>query len=363
MRRLGLLLALTACVPGTGENSSQVALSTSTSGEETSGSGIFTVTSNDVVTGPDTTETPDSTATTALDDTSTGDDPASSSSGDASGGDPFCGNGVLDRGEECDDGDDDEGDECTTQCRPPRCGDGILHAGEACDDGNASDNDGCTNACLVAFCGDGKLWEDEEDCDDGNAIDTDDCLPNCKLARCGDGKLWAGKEVCDDGFNDNEYNGCAPNCQSKASTYCGDGVRQPQFEHCDGATGMNGVGCTKACLYDFSAVPQMSCNKTCTWGGTQGCGQDDADAFCKLRTGNPTAKATSYTTAPPTDLGGFPCSDLKVYIELNGMDPRLKLGLLPEFNVSKAVLYQPTKIKSTHGDSPVIQATSLVCTP
>ncbi len=357
------MLALAACVPGTGDNSSQVALDTSTSGDETSGNGIFTVTSNDVVTGPETTDAPETSSTTTPGDTTT-QDPTGDTTGDpGTTGPGVCGNGEVEPGEECDDGNRDDTDACTSACRPPGCGDGILQPGEPCDDGNADDTDACTNGCLVAFCGDGKVWADEEDCDDGNAIDTDDCLPNCRLAKCGDGKVWAGKEVCDDGFNDDEYNGCAPGCDSKASTYCGDGVIQNALEHCDGPTGMAGVSCRPNCLYDFSAVPQMSCNKTCTWGGTQGCGQDDADAFCKLRTGNPAATATKYTTAPPTDLGGFPCSDLKVYVELDGMDPRLKLGLLPEFNISKSVLYQPTKIKYTHGESPVIQASSLVCTP
>lgn len=35
------------------------------------------------------------------------------------------------------------------------CGDGEVQAGEACDDGNDVDTDACTASCRVAQCGDG----------------------------------------------------------------------------------------------------------------------------------------------------------------------------------------------------------------
>ena len=102
--------------------------------------------------------------------------------------------------EECDDGNDVLGDGCSPTCRrngaatvgsttarpamtatrtmataaPARVdwarrGDGILRAGEEqCDDGNNNDNDACTSDCAVARCGDGHIWQDREFCDDGN---------------------------------------------------------------------------------------------------------------------------------------------------------------------------------------------------
>ena len=36
---------------------------------------------------------------------------------------------------------------CRTDCTVPRCGDGIVDGGEICDDGNATDGDGCSDAC------------------------------------------------------------------------------------------------------------------------------------------------------------------------------------------------------------------------
>ena len=368
MRRLGLLLGLAACVPATGESSTQVALSTSTTEVDSNDSGVFTVTSNATVAGASSTEAPSSTgdATTSVASTSTGPetgDPSSTSStstSDTTAGPPgFCGDGKLDDGEECDDGNLDEVDECTTKCRPPGCGDDILQPGELCDDGNLDDADECTNQCKPAICGDKIVQDGVEECDDGNAIATDACRPDCKLAICGDGAVWAGKEVCDDGFNDNDYGGCAVDCKSKASEYCGDKKVQKLYEHCDGPTGISGVGCTNACRYDFKSVSQMACNLTCTWGAAPGCGQDDADIFCKLRTGNPLSKATKYSLALPTDLSGFPCADPKVFFP---EDMRINLGPLPEYGVPKDVRYQPAKIKSTHGSMVnVIQASSLVC--
>ncbi len=89
----------------------------------------------------------------------------------------------------------------------PACGDGVVDPGEACDDGNASNNDGCLNTCELADCGDGFVWFGVEACDDGNQSNTDACLNTCELASCGDGFVHAGVEEGDDG-NDDPSDGC-----------------------------------------------------------------------------------------------------------------------------------------------------------
>jgi cysteine-rich repeat protein len=58
-----------------------------------------------------------------------------------------CGNGRLESGEQCDDGNRRNNDACTNWCKLARCGDGILGPGEQCDDGNTNNGDACTNAC------------------------------------------------------------------------------------------------------------------------------------------------------------------------------------------------------------------------
>jgi cysteine-rich repeat protein len=41
----------------------------------------------------------------------------------------------------------DESSFCRTNCTIPKCGDGILDGGEVCDDGNTIDGDGCAGDC------------------------------------------------------------------------------------------------------------------------------------------------------------------------------------------------------------------------
>ena len=95
----------------------------------------------------------------------------------------------------------------------PVCGDGTVDPGEACDDGNLLDGDGCSATCSLTAgsCGDGTV-DPGEACDDGNVIDEDDCTVTCALARCGDGFVQAGIEECDDG-NLASGDGCDSNCK------------------------------------------------------------------------------------------------------------------------------------------------------
>ncbi len=363
MRRLGLLLAITACAPSSGTSTTEVDLDTmSTTEVGSTNPPVQTVTGE--MTDPSSSGGSDPTSGTEADTTTSTTTPDTSSSGDTTSTSTVmqvCGNGIVEGDEACDDANDIQTDGCTTECRIPGCGDAVIQPGETCDDGNKSDTDDCLNTCVPAACGDGVVHDGVEECDDANAINTDNCTAKCKLPICGDGYLWAGKEVCDDGFNEGDYNGCAPGCKAPAAERCGDGKVQDAYEHCDGSSGLVGVSCADDCLFDFSAVPQMSCAMTCSWAGPAGCDQADADVFCKLRTGNPQSKATSFKTAAPTDKGGFPCSDPKVV--LDDPDPRKLLGLLAEFGVNKPVYYQETKIASTHGVAPVLVASMLVCSP
>ncbi|MEZ4310924.1 MAG: hypothetical protein R3F14_23020, partial [Polyangiaceae bacterium] len=62
-----------------------------------------------------------------------------------------CGNGIVDPGEQCDDGNDDNTDDCIYNCRKPHCGDGYLHAGvEECDTGHVEAFGECADHCKLA---------------------------------------------------------------------------------------------------------------------------------------------------------------------------------------------------------------------
>ncbi len=219
----------------------------------------------------------------------------------------LCGNGRLDPGEECDDGNTTSGDGCSSQCvidcyfmcqchpydppcvTPSVCGNKVLTPDEECDDGNTTSGDGCSSSCQVErgwrcpvpgrlclpICGD-RMMVGWETCDDGNTVDGDGCASNCLVEpcwdcsgvllcvhmSCGDGGQDAGKggicgdgllspgEQCDDGVlnRDQGYGGCTTQC--KFGPYCGDGqVNGP--EECDLGSGNGKVsgegGCTLGC--------------------------------------------------------------------------------------------------------------------
>ncbi|HKQ97731.1 MAG TPA: DUF4215 domain-containing protein [Candidatus Polarisedimenticolia bacterium] len=63
----------------------------------------------------------------------------------------------------------------------PRCGNGFVQPGEACDDGNLANGDGCSAACLLE-CGN-HVIDPGETCDDGNTQDGDGCSAICRLEK------------------------------------------------------------------------------------------------------------------------------------------------------------------------------------
>jgi cysteine-rich repeat protein len=70
-----------------------------------------------------------------------------------------CGNGVIDPGEICDDGNLVNGDDCSRDCQSSTtCGNGTIDPGEACDDSNNVSGDGCSADCRSdETCGNGFL--------------------------------------------------------------------------------------------------------------------------------------------------------------------------------------------------------------
>ncbi|MCX6750834.1 MAG: DUF4215 domain-containing protein [Candidatus Pacearchaeota archaeon] len=95
---------------------------------------------------------------------------------------PVCGNGILDEGEECDDGNLNNSDLCRNNCKFPYCGDGVKDANEQCDDHNNVNGDGCSSTCqteCLPYCGDGVLDIGEE-CDDHNNVNGDGCSAECE---------------------------------------------------------------------------------------------------------------------------------------------------------------------------------------
>ena len=164
----------------------------------------------------------------------------------ATGG--FCGDGTTQFPEQCDDGNDANGDGCTTTCQLEFCGDGTVNNSgtEQCDDGNDMSGDGCSSTCHTEFCGDGTVNNNgTEQCDDGNSVNGDGCDSSCQNEFCGDGTVNNnGTEQCDDG-NDVSGDGCNGSCQNE---FCGDGiVNNDGTEQCDDGNTDNNDGCNNDC--------------------------------------------------------------------------------------------------------------------
>jgi fibro-slime domain-containing protein len=214
----------------------------------------------------------------------------------------FCGNGSIERSEQCDDGNSANGDGCSRICQiesnwdcPTEgkpcvylgvCGNGRLTSNKACDDGNTTGGDGCSKDCqtvetgyicrvpgkpCTTLCGDGMV-KGFETCDDGNTAGGDGCSATCKFEPgfqctgspsvcaptvCGNGKKEEG-ETCDDG-NALPFDGCSSTCQSEpkcgsatdavgaCTTVCGDGILLRGTEECDDGNVLDGDGCSHDC--------------------------------------------------------------------------------------------------------------------
>ena len=138
------------------------------------------------------------------------------------------------------------------------CGDGIVDAGEQCDDGNITNGDGCSATCTIqagftctgspsvctTICGDGIVGGSEQ-CDDGNAVNGDGCSASCTVQT---GFICTGSpSVC--------------------TTICGDGIVGGS-EQCDDGNVVNGDGCSNTCLFEIP--PNDECVGAIILSGTSG---------------------------------------------------------------------------------------------
>jgi len=140
----------------------------------------------------------------------------------------ICGNGEVEAGEECDDGNNVDWDWCDSECQQEgTCGNGEVEAGEECDDANFWNGDCCTEtchkeawaACGNPDCGDGVVAPWVEQCDDGNNADGDGCDKFCQVEPpppvCGD-EVIEDPEECEDG-NSSDGDGCDADCRWECS--------------------------------------------------------------------------------------------------------------------------------------------------
>ncbi|MEN9798371.1 MAG: hypothetical protein RL653_2067, partial [Pseudomonadota bacterium] len=218
-----------------------------------------------------------------------------------------CGDAFQQSGEECDDGNTVNTDGCSNTYRLPSCGDGILHPNEACDDGNTDASDDCTTACTVATCGDGFRHATNEACDDGNQDNSDDCLNTCVAASCGDGFVHANVEECDD-TNGNDFDACRNACEAAR---CGDGVVHVGVEDCDPQA-------TSPATCDSDCTPVVCGDGLVNQAAGEGC--DDGNG---INSDGCTSLCGAQPNTPPVANDGSRLTpeDTAVSVTLAGADP------------------------------------------
>lgn len=176
---------------------------------------------------------------------------------------------------------------------PGPCGNGTVDSGEQCDDGNTASGDGCSSTCR---------WEGQCSVTDTGSITCDDdvdCAPALGACiACGNGRLDSGEE-CDDG-NHTVDDGCDSSCQVEPPPACGpapqSGCRRP-------------IATAKASLLLKDRIPDKG--DLLQWKWTKGAATVKADFGDPMLT-------TNYTLCLYDDVAGTPKLKLRASIPGGG---------------------------------------------
>ncbi len=172
------------------------------------------------------------------------------------------------------------------------CPNGTLDPGEECDDGNQVDGDGCDSNCTLTACGNGRVSPGEQ-CDDSNTVDGDCCSSTCQFenhrASCGNPPYHC--------------NGAG------ACVECGDGLVNDPDEQCEG-----GDCCSAACQFEPSGTgcdDDNICTPTDACDGAGACvGSPCADGdVCTQDVCDP-VQGCMFVPGPRTDCRGFGTGNL-----------------------------------------------------
>ena len=173
------------------------------------------------------------------------------------------------------------------------CGDGVVDTGEECDLGasNGQSPSPCLSDCTLTTCGDGYVGADEQ-CDEGaqnsNTV-PDACRADCRLPSCGDGVVDS-TEVCDGSAlagqtcDTRGYNAGALACEADCLA----------FDE-SACTGVNNCTVDLPVGLVQSGTPQNTSGTLITTSG------DENDLSCNLA-GSSIDQVISFFTAQPGNL-------------------------------------------------------------
>ncbi len=263
---------------------------------------------------------------------------------------------LLDSGEDCDDGNAEDGDGCSSQCLnegttactsatdPSCCGNGTVDAAEECDDGGSRSGDGCSASCLNEgsrsvglSCTDNVLthydtvgtttWAGGEECNDEDDGCSSVCLnegspSNLDLVGvCGNGVVESPAEECDGGARCSDtclFEGNTTACSATVTTNCcGNSTTESSaFESCDDGNTTSGDGCSNLCLLEGSSAlyttPSFCADATVGLGEASACEVSTSDLDGNVE---PIQVAIIATTAPAEVVDGVATSTIEATTE------------------------------------------------
>ncbi len=211
-------------------------------------------------------------------------------------------------------------DETIAAC--PRCGNGELEDGELCDDGNLSGGDGCSADCILEGCIDATPgYPTLELCDDEDPCTVDSC--DVEAETC------VHVALCDDGVDCTEDTCANGNCTFTPDHAACDDANECTDDICSAVTGCGYVDNTAACEDGAFCTDGDFCMEgECVGGSARDCGDgvsctaDSCDEELDLCRNSPDHAACSdgvFCNGPEIcdsindcqpSLGPADCSDL-----------------------------------------------------
>jgi cysteine-rich repeat protein len=184
----------------------------------------------------------------------------------------------------------------------PYCGDGIKDAGESCDDGNSVDNDSCSNACAGSLCGNG-VKNGPEQCDDGNTTSGDCCSSGCTFESTAT-VCRAAAGVCDVAESCTGTSAACPFNQFKSSsTACTDDSNVCTDDKCNGSGTCTHAANTASCNDGFYCNGTDTCSGGACGHAGNPCPGADGDGDCSETCNESSDNCTA------NDTNGSQCND------------------------------------------------------